>query len=386
MPVTYVVDALFGVGLSRPPKGAYAQWIHTMNRLDGYKVAVDMPSGVSSDTGEAYEAAFCADITVTFAYQKAGQVLYPGREKCGEVRTADIGITAESWLGRSPSCYAYGPEDLYRIPKRPKRSNKGTFGKVLAIAGSINMAGAACFCAQAAYRAGCGLVNIYTPQENRTVLQSMVPEAILTTYMGEDAAGQQLLDALSWADAIILGPGIGTGSQAASITKTVVLHATCPVVVDADGLNILSGSLELLHQAKAELAITPHVGEMARLCQKQVADIQPALLETARAFSDRFQLTCVLKDAATVTAIPGQAAYINTSGCSAMAKGGSGDILAGIVAAFAAQGMKLEAAAPLAVYVHGLAGEAAAAQKGCYSVLARDILAAIGPVLQEGIR
>lgn len=395
-----VIDALFGIGLSRPPKGIYAEWLRKINEICTYKVAVDMPSGVSSDNGAAYDPCFAADLTVTFAYQKAGQILYPGCEKCGTVVTADIGITKESWLARKPSCVALGPEDLKRLPYRPTRSNKGTFGRVLAVAGSKNMAGAALFCAQAAYRTGCGLVKIVTCESNRTILQASLPEAVLCTYVSDaDDTDQRyaavsaeaplqpdpvffaaLSDAAEWADVIILGPGIGQGSQARQIVCQVLRSAKVPVVLDADALNIVAGQMELLEQSSAELVVTPHPGEMARLCRQQVPQILHTIRETAEAFASQYRLTCVLKDAVTVTAGP-SGTCLNTSGCSAMAKGGSGDVLAGMIAALIAQGMQPEAAARMGVYIHGLAGEAAACKKGVYSVLASDIIHAIGTVM-----
>ncbi len=384
VPYVCIIDALFGVGLSRAPKDIYAQWIQRMNHLTGYKIAADMPSGVSSDTGNAYDPSFQADLTVTFAYQKAGQILFPGCEKCGNVIVCEIGITDESWLERRPSCYAYEKKDLQKLPQRPQRSNKGTFGHLLAIAGSRNMAGAALFCAQAAYGTGCGLVKIYTPEDNRIILQNAVPQAILDTYDTKSPLDtQQLSEALKWADVIVLGPGLGTDSHACQIVSFVMEQAKVPLIVDADALNIIAMYPELLNNCPAKLILTPHPGEMSRLCRKPVSEIQDAMVQTAADFARQYSLICVLKDAVTITASDA-AVYFNTSGCSAMAKAGSGDILTGIIAALAAQGMPPEDAAAMGVYIHGLAGEKAAEQKGCYSVLSGDILNAIGSVLAFG--
>ncbi len=402
-----IIDALFGIGLSRAPKDMYAAWIRLMNQLDGFKIAADMPSGVSSDTGEAYEPCFRADKTVTFAYFKAGQILYPGCEMCGNVTVSDIGITDESWLDKVPSCYAYEKKDLKKLPKRPSRSNKGTFGRVLAIAGSRNMAGAAVFCAQAAYCMGCGLVKIYTPEENRVILQNAVPQAILETYstrayeaesvstgrepfaasaderkLTDFPDEKQLADVLAWADVIVMGPGLGTGSFARQLVKEVLHKAKVPLILDADALNITAMQPELLLQTSAELAVTPHLGEMSRLCRKPAAKIQNSMRKTASDFAKEHHVICVLKDAITVTADETDV-FFNTSGCSALAKAGSGDILAGMIAALAASGMPLKEAAPFGVYIHGLAGEKAAAVKGEYSVLAEDILNATGSVLMS---
>lgn len=382
-----VADALFGVGLSRAPKGIYAEWISYMNACSGYKAAIDMPSGISSDDGAAYDPAFAAGLTVTFAYQKAGQVFYPGCQFCGTTVIADIGITDESWLGQAPSCITLEKSDLKRIPYRHPRGNKGTFGHVLAIAGSRNMAGAALFCAKAAYCTGCGLVKIYTESANRAILQGTLPEAILSVYE-EEAKSQEkemqaLAEALAWADAIVLGPGMGQSEKALQVVAQVLSEATVPVVADADALNLLAGNLHLMKDTSAPLIITPHPGEMARLCGRDVAQITRTLRQSAEQFAKEYRLTCVLKDAVTVTAAASFTS-LNTSGCSAMAKGGSGDVLAGMIAGLAAQGMEPEWAAHLGVYLHGLAGSFAAKKKGSYSVLARDMIDAIGAVMEPG--
>ncbi len=380
-----VIDALFGVGLTRALTGIYAQWIQLLNQTDSFRIAIDMPSGVSADDGTTYEPSFAAHLTVTFAYQKAGQLFYPGCETCGKVVIADIGITDESWLGRRPGLFAPEPSDLLRIPKRPARSNKGTFGRVLVIAGSMGMAGAALFCAKAAYACGCGLVKIVTCEENRSIIQTSLPEAILSVYQTQDSEQMRedlLAEAIRWADVIAIGPGLGTAPAACKMTRQVLLTAKTPVIADADALRILADQPDLLRQSSASLIVTPHPGEMAGLCKKKIPDILKDLRGVAVQFAAQYDLICVLKDAVTVTAGP-SGTYLNTSGCSAMAKGGSGDILTGMIAALAAQGMELQEAAYIGVYLHGLAGEAAAEQTGSYSVLAGDLLHAIGTVFHK---
>ena len=374
-----VIEALYGIGLTRPVTGKAAGWIRQINQMAGLKIAVDMPCGVSADDGSVYDPAFLADITVTFAYPKAGQLLYPGRGVCGTLRVEQIGITDESWQERRPSCYALERSDLERmLPRRPARSHKGSFGRLLVFAGSRDMAGAALFCAKAAYMAGCGLVKIITPQENRAILQGALPEAVLLSCM--DADLQTVAEAVQRADVIALGPGTGTGDAACRITGLILEQAEVPVVADADALNIIAKHPKLLQNA-GQMIITPHPGEMAGLTGKTVPQILDHLAGTALEFARRHQLTCVLKDAGTVTACADGTMYINTSGCSAMAKGGSGDVLTGLIAGLLAQGMSCEEAAALGVYLHGLAGEKAAAVRGSYGVLAGDIVNAVGSVM-----
>ena len=352
-----VVDALFGIGLGRDIQGTCRQWLEYANSLNAFRLAVDIPSGINAGDGQVMGCAFLADLTVTFAYRKLGHLLYPGSRYCGEVVVKDIGITRESWLGASPSCLAYGREELALLPRRPAYSNKGTFGKVLVIAGKKNMAGAAVFSAQAALASGCGLVKVFTAEENRVIVQQLIPEAILETYdPNEDAqsVSGKLAAQLSWADAAVAGPGIGTEEPAISLVECVLRQSRIPVVLDADGLNIC--------------------GE------------RPGLLPAARDAARTQNVVCVLKDARTVIATPKGQCYVNTSGNHGMATAGSGDVLTGILAALLAQGMKPEEAAPLGVYLHGLSGDAAALKAGHSGMMARDILWGIRSVCADAER
>ena len=261
-----VVDAVFGVGLSRGVEGGYADLLTRMNELSSFKIALDIPSGISSDNGAVLGTAFRADLTVTFAFEKTGTVLWPGNEYAGEVVVKDIGIDERSFLGRIPAVAAFEDVDLAGLPARTAHSNKGSFGKLLVIAGSVGMAGAACLCAEAAYICGCGLVRIVTPEENRTILQTKLPEAVLTTYSsaeGLETAG--LAEAIGWADAVVCGPGLGTSDVARAIVETVLREAFVPVLLDADALNLIARDTGVLRQVQGEVVVTPHLGEMSRL-------------------------------------------------------------------------------------------------------------------------
>jgi NAD(P)H-hydrate epimerase len=254
-----------------------------------------------------------------------------------------------------------------------KHSNKGTYGKVLIIAGSTNMAGAAYFSAKAAYRTGCGLVRIFTPEENRAALQTLLPEAVLMTY-NDKFEEKQLAGALSWADAVVMGPGIGTGAQMKNMLKLVLKSVQVPLLLDADALNILSGEPELLLAPHLDIVVTPHPGEMARLTGDTVSLIQTRPVETARDFSMRYDVVCVLKDANTITAVPYGMTYVNTSGNHGMATAGSGDVLSGVIGTLLAQGMDAGAAASLGAYLHGRAGDYAAKLVGARAMIADDII------------
>lgn len=377
-PFDIVVDALFGIGLSRAIEGDLGRLIDSMGQSVAYKIAIDMPSGISADTGQALGCAFRADLTVTFGFAKIGQLLYPGAEYTGELVVADIGIDENSFLGQKPfGSYGGISEMGALLPGRSAYSNKGSYGKTLIVAGSAHMAGAAYFAAKAAYYSGCGLVRILTPNANREILLTKLPEAIITTYDPKEQNKEELLqtldDCVRWADAVLIGPGIGT-DETARLFVSAVLSYQKKTALDADALNILSGNMALLEEAKGELAVTPHLGEMSSLTGKSIADIQSGLIREAGGFAKKYNAVCVLKDARTVVGMPNGEFFVNTSGNHGMATGGSGDVLAGFLAGFLAQGMECGKAGILAVCLHGAAGDFAAEEKGPRGLLASDIL------------
>lgn len=374
VPYTLIIDALFGVGLSRNLTGEFYDMIEKLNACRAKKVAVDIPSGISADNGIVMGTAFRADLTVTFAYRKLGLLFHPGSDYAGEVVVADIGIDENSWLERKPAVCALTANDIREAVQRPANGNKGTFGKVLVIAGSSNMAGAAYFTAKAAYRSGCGLVRIYTADENRIILQTRIPEAILTTYTGKKLDTAQLVEALAWADVIVIGPGLGTDDTAKIILKQTLQNAAVPVVADADALNLIAQDTQMLLKPHTEMVVTPHLGEMARLSGDSITYLKENMLAAAEEFARGYHVICVLKDSRTVTAVPYGRTFLNLSGNDGMATGGSGDVLSGVIAGLIAQGIQAEFAAPAAVYLHGRAGDRAAGRIGAHAVMASDIL------------
>lgn len=371
---TAVIDAVFGVGLSRSVEGNYRQLLEDMNRLSGAKIAVDIASGISADSGEILGVAFRADMTITFAYEKIGMRLFPGAEYSGEIRVKDIGIGELSWLERKPAVAAFTDEDLTFLAERTAHSHKGTYGKLLLVAGSVDMAGAACLAAKAAYASGCGLVRVVTPEENRVILQSVVPEAVLTTYSAKKPDMTQLTEALGWADVIVCGPGLGTTDAARQIVKCVLKNAAVPVLLDADALNLIAENTSVLLRPHTELVVTPHLGEMSRLTGDSAAYIGSRMIEVAEEFARQYNVICVLKDARTVTSVPYSQTWLNLSGNAGMATAGSGDVLSGIIGSLMAQGMEAAKAAPLGVYVHGRAGDKAAENVGMRALAASDIV------------
>lgn len=378
-----LIDAVFGAGLSRRVEGDYLACIEAMNRSGGVKLAVDVPSGVSTTTGEVATSAFRADLTVSFQCAKLGCVLYPGRDYAGEVTVTDIGVDTSVLEGDREAAYALEEKDIKTmLPKRRPNSHKGDYGKALIIAGSRGMAGAAYLAALAAYRTGAGLVQIYTPEENRTILQTLLPEAIIRCYDFFDE--KELLRLLNWADVVNIGSGLGTSDKSRRILQTTLENVQVPCVVDADGLNLLAEHSRYLSRLPHDhFVFTPHMKEMSRIVKKPVEELQRNRMEILTQFTGEARITCVLKDARTCICRQGEHPYVNLSGNAAMAKAGSGDVLAGVITGLIAQGMTCFDGAVLGVYLHGLAGEAAREEKGIYSVLARDLADAVGTVLKR---
>lgn len=384
-----IIDAVFGIGLTRPLEGKYKEIIEKMNAVRGVKVAVDIPSGISADTGQVLGTAFCADLTVTFAYRKRGHIFYPGSNYCGNVISMPIGIAGPELSENTNVIFSLNKEDVPRLlPKRQADSNKGTFGKVLLIVGSRGMSGAAYLSAKAAYAVGAGLIRIYTEESNRMILQQLLPEAVVTTYHGDDEedALAKLDSLLVWADVTVIGCGLGMEAPGAALLRSVLENYSGPCVVDADALNILSGSKELkslLKNTRAKCILTPHMKEMSRLTGISVDELKNRRTEILENYVEEYPVVCIMKDARTMAAKSRRQMYLNTSGNAALAKGGSGDVLAGMISGFLAQGISCFHAAVLSIYVHGLAGEAAGKKIGYRSVLARDIIDGIGETLKS---
>lgn len=375
---TVMVDAIFGIGCNREISGIAAEVINAMNKENISVIAIDVPSGISSDTGKVCGTAVEADVTITFFTEKLGMMIYPGRDYCGTIKVADLGIPFE----KSEECQiiTYDEQDLKKIPTRKGNSHKGTYGKVLVIAGSPDICGAAYLAAAGAYRIGAGLVKIYTPQENQFAMQTLLPEALLEIYDRNRPVLKQLQQCMEWADVIVIGPGFGKDRTTEKILRYVISKSVIPVVIDADGINILSENREMLTEIYAPVILTPHIQEMARLTGERKESIQKRPLETAGKFVADYAVTLVLKDARTIVAKKDELFYVNMSGNSGMATGGCGDVLAGMLGGLIAQGMEPLEASRLGVYIHGRAGDAAALRKGAYSMLATDILDGIAEV------
>lgn len=376
-----LIDALFGIGLSREIVGEDAECIRQCNDFDAVKIAIDMPSGISADDGQILGTAFCADETITFGFAKIGQMIYPGKKYCGRLHVVDIGITEHSLGEPKPMCRALEMSDLDLLPVLQPDANKGSHGKVLLIAGNTHMAGAAYLAGYSAMISGIGMVRIYTPTCNRTSILSQFPEAIVVGYEQWDE--QELLEQLQWADVVAIGPGIGQDDVAENLVRVTLQNAEVPMVVDADALNLLAKHRDWLASAHTEMILTPHLGEMSRLTDNPIMFIQEHKLAVCQEFAKTYRVICVLKDAATVISDPYAAIYLNPTGNAGMATAGSGDVLTGLIAGLVAQGMTPEQAAAVGVYLHGMAGDRAAQQQGMHSMVASDIIDGIKLIYKE---
>lgn len=387
-----VVDAVFGIGLDRSIEGEIASLLTDVAASGIPVLAIDIPSGIHADTGRIMGVALPATATVTMQALKAGLLLYPGAELCGEIAMAELGID----LTPVQKPFArLTDEALLRavLPPRKRRSHKGNYGWVVLLCGSEGMSGAAVLATRAALRTGVGLARVLTPECNRIVLQTAAPEAIVSTYdTPERAAG------CAEGDALVLGCGLGVSNLSREALRGMLKVCPVdgmvpPVVLDADGINhavkdpSLWGDLLAHHR---QVIVTPHPVEMARLCGKPVSEILAAPAEVAKEFAATWGVTVVLKDAHTVIASPNGEVFICAAGNAGMATGGSGDALAGVIGSLLAQnrariGVDLTAAeiAAAGVYLHAKAGDLAAAELGEYGVLPSDIIERI-PLICKG--
>jgi hydroxyethylthiazole kinase-like uncharacterized protein yjeF len=376
-----VVDALFGTGLKGPVTGIAADIIAIINSIAKKVLSVDIPSGVDGETGACEGEAINADCTVTFCLPKIGLLIPPGCEKAGRLRVADISIP-ESAVNEAGISVETIEKDSVRqlLPARKKQSHKGDYGKALIISGSVGMTGSGCLAASAALKSGAGLVYLSVPSSLAAIYGSSVPEPVLlpmedngSGYMAENAT-DILDDILSGKDIIAAGPGLSTRTGSRKLIRKLLETAEQPLVLDADALNIIAEDKSILRSIRNMAAVTPHPGEMARLAGVSAEQVQKNRLSVARQFAAEWNVVTVLKGYRTLVACPDGTVYINMSGNPGMATAGSGDVLTGVIAGLAGQGMKLSQAAVAGVYLHGLAGDKAAEDLGEYGLTATDIL------------
>jgi hydroxyethylthiazole kinase-like uncharacterized protein yjeF len=386
-----VVDAVFGIGLRDDVTGIPAAAIAAMNAAPGYKVAVDIPSGLDADSGRARGIVFRADLTATMGARKLGLVL-DADAPVGRIEIVDLGVPITPPPELGPFCYWIdGPRVLADIPRRGATAHKGSAGHLLVVAGSAGKTGAAILAGRAALRAGVGLVTLASTAAGQVALDAKVVELMTARYTETDDADPRTSGAALAAlavrmDTVAIGPGIPTGPNMREVVRELASRLAVPMVLDADALNLLGTEIVgVVSPAPAPRILTPHPGEMAHLTGQSVREVQADRLGAARQLAGRAMAVVVLKGARTVVAAPDGIAFVNGTACGALATAGSGDVLTGLIGALLAQGMEPLAAARAGVFIHGAAGEAVAARLGS-GLVAGDLPDEIANVIQSAGR
>ncbi|MDH4100402.1 MAG: NAD(P)H-hydrate dehydratase [Nitrospirota bacterium] len=375
-----VVDAVFGTGLSRPVSGVAAAMISVVRRMSKPVVAIDIPSGISSDTGEVMGEAINAQCTVALGYYKRGHILYPGAAHAGEVRVVDIGLPPE--LAASCKVSLITRDQAGAMMPRHNDAHKGSFGHLLVVAGSVGKTGAACMTAEAALRMGTGLVSVALPSSLNPIVAGKLTE-VMTVPLPETKeqtislkARRRLQELGRSMSVMAVGPGLSTNAETSQLVRDLVKGSTIPLVIDADGLNAVAVNTDVLRESRAPMVLTPHPGEMGRLTGLTSSDVQKNRIEVAGDFARKYGVVLVLKGAGTVVACPDGNIYVNSTGNPGMATAGTGDVLCGVIGGLMAQGMDPERAARFGVFLHGMAGDMAAADPalGMTGMIATDLL------------
>jgi ADP-dependent NAD(P)H-hydrate dehydratase / NAD(P)H-hydrate epimerase len=378
-----VVDALLGTGTRGAIGGLVARAIDAINASGRHVVALDIPSGLPAD-GDAPEGPHVrADLTTTFAGLKRGLVMGAAAERAGRIVVVPIGVPDDE-VRRGVTTFLTERADVATaFPRRPREAHKGDFGRLLIVAGSIGKTGAAVLCARAAMRSGSGLVTVATAASQQPIVASLVLEP-MTEPLGETSArsiGKSALARIGALaderDAVAIGPGLGLDTETMEVAVTLARDLAKPAVFDADALTAIATRTEILREARAPRALTPHPGEMARLLGGSTSDVQRDRIACAREFAVRHRAHVVLKGAASVVASPNGVVTLNPTGNPGMASGGTGDVLTGIVGAFLARGLAADVALRSAVFLHGSAGDLAAARVGEESLIASDVIASL---------
>jgi hydroxyethylthiazole kinase-like uncharacterized protein yjeF len=381
-----IVDALLGTGGRAPLKEPYltvvkvlGEWLE--NYVDSYVVALDLPTGMDPDTGALGEAYVRANLTIAFGYLKRGMVHFPGADAAGERVVVDLSFPREAEVRIPLRTRLVQAEDVkLHVPVRRRNSHKGTYGHTLIIGGSTGMTGAPSLAALAALRTGAGYTTIAAPSPCIPILSTKVTEAVLWSWDSTDLgqftvnSANALKSRISDFKSVAIGPGIGVWDHGEDWLRNICRSSSCPVVIDADGLNLLSKDLTVLNQRQDPTILTPHPGEMARLLGSTVAEVENDRFQAALTFSKQHRCIVVLKGAYTITALPSGELFVNSTGNASLAKAGSGDVLTGMIASFLAQGLDPDRAAVLGVYLHGLAGQLATSDPMMATTLATDVI------------
>ncbi len=387
-----VVDAMLGTGLQRPASGLYADVIAGVNETRAPTVAVDIPSGLSADHGRVLGPHIDAAHTVTFALPKRGLLTYPAAAAVGTLHIVDIGIPQAAVEAEGLEVAMLQAPDIQQaLPRRDANAHKGSHGHVLVVAGSTGKSGAGVLASQSALRSGAGLVTLAVPASLNPVMEMQLTE-VMTLPVAENLKGAMAASALSAIDAflpsasaMVIGPGLGVDPETMALVHNLLKRSTVPVVVDADGLNLVADDPGVLQNCQAPLILTPHPGEMGRLLKCATSDVQADRLEVALDFVRETGVHLILKGAHTVIYAPDGRRWINLTGNASMATAGTGDVLAGLTGALLGQGLSPLQAAQCGVYLHGLAGDRVRERLGETGLIAMDLINEL-PHAQQMVR
>lgn len=385
-----IIDAVYGIGYHGDMPEHVAKVLKIAGMSEAPVLAVDIPSGISADTGSCAECCVKATYTVTFTAMKPAHIIYPSTKYCGTVLVAQIGIAEKSIDETEKKLFDIDYHSV-KLCFQPRNSDthKGDYGKLLVICGSVGMAGAAVLSCKAAIHSGAGLVRAVIPEGIYPIVGTQSIESVYTVCKGNDdgtltaESCDKIGQLLEKCDACLIGCGMGINDDTKAIVEYVIKNSKSPLIVDADALSIISDNIQLLCEAECPVIITPHIGEMSRLVKREIAEIGSNRLQTAVDFAQEYGVHVILKSANTIIAVPEGKAYVNLTGNPGMAKGGSGDVLAGMVASFAAQGFSLQDASVCAVYIHGAAGDKAAARFSQQAVTPTDMIYELSTVFCE---
>ena len=382
------VDAIFGTGIHGTVRGIAYDVIDEINKNAKYVLSVDVPSGINSDSGEICGVCVKADKTVTFAAYKVGMLMFPAADFTGETIVADISIP--QYITDDIPGITVIDKDFVNsvIPKRRNNSHKGDYGKLLIIAGSRGMTGAAYMAAESAMRSGCGLVTLGICESLNGVLEEKTTEVMTLPLPDTDGhlsqkAAEALADKINSYDAALIGPGLGRSDDIKAVVRRVLEVSKVTVIIDADAINAVCADKSVLSKCSCNLIFTPHSAEMSRLCGMDIPYIEKNRLSVSKEFAEEYGAAVILKGHHTIVTGSDLTQYINITGNAGLAKGGSGDVLAGITAAFAARGMDEASAAAAAVYVHGLAADIAVSGRSMDWLSAGDVIECIPKALDK---
>lgn len=385
-----IVDAIFGVGLNKPADGFYKTVIEDLNKSGKDIVAIDIPSGIDSDSGNLIGAHIQASQTIALALPKRSHLLYPSANAMGGVEAVDIGIPRQAVEKEKIKVFQLEEKDLQNwAPSRPSNSHKGTYGHLLAIAGSPGKAGAGALSALASLRTGCGLATLALPESCQQAVE-FNPLEVMTVSLPQTPSGGialsskgRILELCENKSAVALGPGLGDDPETVELIVQLLGELQLPIVLDADALNAIEGKTQCLNAVQSVKILTPHPKEMSRLTGESVEEILHNKIQVALEFAQSHNAYLILKGADSLTACPDGRVFINPTGNAGMATAGSGDVLTGIIAGLLSQSMQPDRAASAGVYIHGLAGDIAANKCGQASMIASELIANLPAAIQQ---